>query len=65
MDLAFLSMTAEGVGGAATSYPELELKLGWSMVGRAMAWAWRLTSRRRGKKGRGDRSREDRVRSRT
>ena len=37
-DLAFLSTVAEGVEGATTSYPELELKLGRSMVGRATAW---------------------------
>ena len=37
-DLPFLSTVAEGAEGAAMSYPELELKLGRSMVGRATAW---------------------------
>ena len=36
--MEFLSTVADGFGGAATSYPELELKLGRSMVGRATAW---------------------------
>ena len=36
--LAFPSTVFKGVGGAAMSYSELELKLGRSMVGRATAW---------------------------
>ena len=35
-----LSTVAKGVEGTAMSYPELELKLGRGMVGRATALAW-------------------------